>query len=191
MRTRTAALTATAASLIGSVAGCSSPGQPDEPWSQVSSAFEGADFAHPDMPLDELILDADITVVGEFGEIVGERPLARDYVYVQIELIIREVIAGDVEVGDVLTFEGWTNEVTEVPQGEMLMFLAKKVSDVDPPGLWIWHTSRGIWTETERDEIDTPIAESPPAESPLYSDEVGDATSLADVVETMKLIARR
>lgn len=131
----------------------------------MSSAFEGADFAHPAMPLDELILDADITVVGEFGEIVGERPLAQDYVYVQIELIIREVIAGDVEVGDVLTFEGSTNEVTEVPQGEMLMFLAEKVSDVDPPGVWIWHTSRGIWTETERDEIDTPIAESPPVES--------------------------
>lgn len=191
MRTRTAVVTATAALLIGSVAGCSSSGQPDEAWSQVSSAFEGADFAYPDMPLDELILDADITVVGEFGDIIGERPLAEDYVYVQIELIIREVIAGDVETGDILTFEGWTNEITEVPQGEMLMFLQEKVSDVDPPGLWIWHTSRGIWTETERGEIDTPIAESPPAENPLYSDEVSEATSLADVVETMEEIARR
>ena len=71
------------------------------------------------------------------------------------------------------------------------MFLQEKVSDVDPPGLWIWHTSRGIWAETERAEIDTPIAEDPPDQSDLYSEDISGAGELSDVVSIVEEVAGR
>lgn len=190
---RTAAAVAAGALALSALAACSRTGAngPESAWAEVTESFEGADFAYPDAPLGELIADSDLAVVAEFGDVTGERELAEDLAYVQIELIVREVIAGEVEVGDVLTFEGWTNEITEVPAGEMLMFLREKVSEVDPPGLWIWHTSRGIWAETERAQVDTPIAEDPPDQSDLYSEDISGAESLSDVVAIVEEVASR
>jgi hypothetical protein len=189
---RRAAVGATVALLLGvSATACADAEGDASAWTQVTEVSSGMDFAHPDVPLDELVVDAELTVVAEFGEVIGERQLAEDFAYVQIELVIREVVAGDAAAGDVLTFEGWTSEVTEVPTGEMLMFLHEKVSDVDPPGLWVWHTSRGIWAETDRATIDTPIAEDPPVQSNLYRDDIGGASTLSDVVTIVEEIARR
>ena len=148
MRSRVARGVALGAAAVVLTASCA--GQPDGGWAQVTQHHETADFALPDVVLDQLVDDADVTVVGELGEVLGERPLAADAAYVQIELVVLDVITGDVAPGDVLVFEGWTSEVTAVPEGEMLLFLTEKDSAVDPPGLWVWHTSRGIWAATER-----------------------------------------
>lgn len=188
MKTRTAAA-AVLALALASMSACSAPSA--AAWTQISDAYAGNDFAHRDVPFDQLLEDADVTVVAAFGEVIGERALAEDYVYVQIELVVREVIDGDVAVGDVLTFEGWGTEATAVPPGEMLLFLIEKESAVDPPGLWIWHTSRGIWAETDRAAIDTPIADEPPGDNPLYASDISGANSLADVVDVVEDIAGR
>lgn len=187
MRSRVARGVALGAAAVVLTASCAA--QPDGGWAQVTQHHETADFALPDVVLDQLVDDADVTVVGELGEVLGERPLAADAAYVQIELVVLDVIAGDVAPGDVLVFEGWTSEVTAVPEGEMLLFLTEKDSAVDPPGLWVWHTSRGIWAATERAAIDTPLADEPPASSPLYADDLAGLSSLPEVADLVRELA--
>ncbi len=147
--------------------------------------YEGADFAERDLPLEQLVSAAEVVVVGEFGSVIGPREVAEDFELVQLELVVNEVISGDVAQGDVLVFEGWGDEVGK-PSGEALYFLVEKVSDVDPPGIYTWHTSRGIWADTQRADVDTPIAEDPPSNSDLYSDEIDDAGTLADVIDLVR-----
>lgn len=187
MRSRVARGVALGAAAVVLTASCA--GQPDGGWAQVTQHHETADFALPDVVLDQLVDDADVTVVGELGEVLGERPLAADAAYVQIELVVLDVITGDVAPGDVLVFAGWTSEVTAVPEGEMLLFLTEKDSAVDPPGLWVWHTSRGIWAATERAAIDTPLADEPPASSPLYADDLAGLSSLPEVADLVRELA--
>lgn len=146
------------------------------------------DFAELDLPLTQLAQSADMVVTGEFGERIGTRKVADGYEMAQLELRVNDVLAGGesgVAPGDLLIFEGWESMITAVPTGEVLFFLTEKDSDVDPPGIYRWYTSRGIWASTERASIDTPLTD-PPSESSLYREEIAKMQNLGELIEYVR-----
>lgn len=148
------------------------------------------DEVEPAMAVEDMAQAADAVVLGVFARVLGERvldvPEAGDSVsYLQLELRVLEVVEGGVP-GESVVIEFLADAPErEVPGERALVFLHEKRSAVDPPGVYRVLNSVGLWMATERAELDTPLAEEPPAENPLYSDLVAESDSVDEVASAI------
>lgn len=168
------------ATTLGGCAGDDSRQGSERFWE--SMRVEG-DEVEPFGSIPDMAERSDAVVVGEFGSLVGDRSAgdSAPVNYVQVELRVDEVIAG--EVGSdviVMEFLASGDPGTLLPDEQVLVFLrAKRGAGED--GLWRAINSRGLWSATSRADIDTPLNPEPPAEDDRYADLVQQADSITDI----------
>lgn len=141
-----------------------------------------ADEAEPFLPLPEMMETADAVVLGTFGETEPRREHL-NVTYLRIELVIDEVIEGELEEDAVVLEFLAETEPDALPSEQMLVLLRLKDGEPDPADTWRVTNSRGLWTSTARAELDTPLNEDPPAVDPQYADMVEEASNAEELVE--------
>ncbi|MDG4824013.1 hypothetical protein O7635_19330 [Asanoa sp. WMMD1127] len=161
------------------------------------------DEVEPYAPMGSMVMSADATVLGRFSGVGKMRTVsaeAGDSVhYLAVNLSVSRQLAGGripspVPVEFMISAQqgaGPDDAVKEVsaslPQGEMVVFLRHKGGA--EAGLYRVVNSRGLWTATSRDAIDTPLAEQPARNDDHYKADlasVASVSALADAVDRMR-----
>jgi hypothetical protein len=148
--------------------------------------------------LSEMARDADAVVMGTFKSFSPSRTIRGDapedvVVYAKGELEIQQNVVGAapsrtvalefiLPPGDADSLVGQLDSA--LPRGPMLVFLRAKRGDGEA-GLFRVVNSRGLWANTERSPVDTPLAEEPPATSGLYAEERAGVQSVDELAKRL------
>ena len=190
--------------LVSLLSGCGTSGpeggeQEARFWTMLR--IDGGEEAEYFDMLAEMKASADSVVVGTFKSFTHSRIIQGDaeedvVVYGKAELAIAETIAGK-SPGESVALEFLLpvlpdeaeNAISDLqgslPSGDLVVFLREKRGEREA-GLFRVVNSTGLWAETNRAELDLPLAAQPPDESGIYSDELKGVDSLAELVEVIQ-----
>ena len=167
---------------------------------QVSGAAEVEHYA----TLGEMASQADAVVLGTFRGFGETREVQGDaqedvVFYASASLAVSKLLDGK-DFGSILPLEFMVPASTadeasrvisdlesDLPTGEVVVFVREK--DGAESGHFRAVNSLGLWAETERAELDTPLAEEAPDEGAVYRDElegVGSVEELAGLIESFE-----
>lgn len=151
--------------------------------------------------LADMATSADAVVVGTFGGFSASRTIVGDapedsVFYAKAELVVSQVLTGRTQ-GDTMPVEfllpimpGDEDAIVQgmassLPKGEMVLFLRAKLG-TNESGLFRLVNSYGLWTQTARSALDTPLSELTPMATGLYVGELTEIATLDELVEYIK-----
>lgn len=180
------------------VSGCGGPN--DEAfWGGLRNA--GSEAEHFDT-LRDMRSQADVVVRGSFSSVAMGRTIVGDattpqaaYELLTAQLAVTEVLAGSAPTASlpvefVLFEQGEpiadtaARLIESYPQGELVIFLRDK-GGIEA-GRYRMVNSLGLWTETSRAELDTPLADLGPAVELPYQSELAGVDSVGELAALIR-----
>ncbi len=151
--------------------------------------------------LADMVKSADAVVVGTFEGFSASRTIVGDapedsVLYGKATLLVSEVLTGPT-LGDTVPVEfllpimpGEGDAIVQemaasLPKSEMVLFLRAKLG-TNEGGLFRLVNSYGLWAQTERSALDTPLSELTPMATGVYAEELMGIATLEEFVEYIK-----
>ena len=190
--------------LAGVLAACRSPVIEDRAgpfWEAFQhNGFEVSHFKS----LEEMLEASDTVVIARVRDVAVSRVFQGDapgdrVPYIRVELVIDRVIAGNAPPVVQLEFLGGGNEAQaatlakelkeRVPVQAAIVFLHEKRGDGEA-GLYRVTNSTGLWTETARARLATPLRGEPPQGTELYAEELANIATIDGLLGYLASLAQ-